>query len=155
MSREKCKRERLSGIRNKERIFAEDSRSQETMREVLDQVRTHPLAEIAECRRRFRSGRGWAARLDRWIDWALSHPVQTGCSHRRIMVAVSGRIDGWWNDEVPPKNGFKRGTPGSFVNQLAGPNAVLTHRYGELSLDRACALIEGAPDVGHPPLVRC
>ncbi len=27
-------------------------------------------------------------KLDRRIDWALSHPVQTGCSHRRIMVDV-------------------------------------------------------------------
>src|SRR6266550_8328853 len=28
-------------------------------------------------------------KLDRRIDWALSHPVETGCSHRRIMAAVS------------------------------------------------------------------
>ena len=27
-------------------------------------------------------------KLDRRIDWALSHPVGTGCSHRRIMVEV-------------------------------------------------------------------
>jgi hypothetical protein len=27
-------------------------------------------------------------KLDRKVDWALSHPVATGCSHRRIMVAV-------------------------------------------------------------------
>jgi hypothetical protein len=26
-------------------------------------------------------------KLDRKIDWALSHPVPTGCSHRRIMAA--------------------------------------------------------------------
>src|SRR5207244_1224572 len=30
------------------------------------------------------------------VDWAVSHTVATGCSHRRIMVAVRGRIDGWW-----------------------------------------------------------
>lgn len=61
------------------------------------------------------------------------------------MAAVSGRIDGWWNDEGPPKNGFKRDTPGVFRHQLAGPNAVLAHRQGKLSLDRAFALIEGHP----------
>jgi hypothetical protein len=27
-------------------------------------------------------------KLDRRIDWALSHPVKRGCSHRRIMVDV-------------------------------------------------------------------
>src|ERR1019366_3510227 len=59
--------------------------------------------------------------LGRWVDWALSpldRPVpKTACglgkrkavfhfrtgpaargSHRRIMVEVGGRIDGWWND---------------------------------------------------------
>ena len=25
-------------------------------------------------------------KLDRKIDWAVSHPVETGCSHRRIMA---------------------------------------------------------------------
>src|SRR6266496_4231726 len=24
------------------------------------------------------------------------HPARAGCSHRRIMVDVLGRIDGWW-----------------------------------------------------------
>ena len=42
-------------------------------------------------------------KLDRRIDWALSHPVETGCSHRRIMADEQGRIDGWWND-VPPQS---------------------------------------------------
>src|SRR5271169_4819873 len=27
-------------------------------------------------------------KLDREVDWALSHPVETGCSHRRIMADV-------------------------------------------------------------------
>jgi len=28
-------------------------------------------------------------KLDRRIDWVLSHPEETGCSRRRIMAAVS------------------------------------------------------------------
>src|ERR1035441_3732109 len=68
-------------------------------------------------------------KLDRWIDWALSHPARGPCKRRRKKRALenkqpfstfararrlrrdvrieeswsmfSGRIDGWWNDPPP------------------------------------------------------
>ena len=67
------------------------------------------------------------------------------------MVAVVGRIDGWWNEVVSPHMINREFSSVFLVLNLAGEPAVLAHRPGQLSLDNAFSLIEATRP---PPKLR-
>ena len=54
---------------------------------VLDAAHPHQVSRHRSHREQLAGAPG-RRKLDRGIDWALSHPAEAGCSHRRIMVAV-------------------------------------------------------------------
>ncbi len=69
--------------------------------------------------------------LDRRIDWALSHPVETGCSHRRIMVEVQA-VSMVGGTTSPPQGDSDVRFPESWSSTSLAKQVVLTHRPGYL-----------------------
>src|SRR5258708_37586773 len=80
-------------------------------------------------RRQLGIQRSFASRAARGCPWSAQArpqvligrsriPHRAGCSHRRIMVAVRGRIDGWWNEFH--RKVIQREISGALVLNLSG-----------------------------------
>jgi len=68
---------------------------------VLDAAHPHCVSRSRSYREQ-PAGAPGRQKLDRRIDWALSHPVRAGCSHRRIMAAVVGSNRWLVERQAPP-----------------------------------------------------